>query len=174
MCAVIDGRGANTNLLDDFIIQDGAVPEAVAGLLQPALDVVALLGARTGRHHSSKRLQKLKAAWISRLFGPYARGGAVSKTQVLLLMSRDSEYHDLSVFSKPMSTEPDSSVAGHGILRLDGGKLQLEFSGLGQSTRVESLRAKLNQATAALGGKLLRNPLELLPESQQITVHPLG
>jgi cell division protein FtsL len=73
-----------------------------------------------------------------------------------------------------MSTEPDYSVAGHGILRLDGGNLQLEFSGVGQSTRVENLRAKLSQATAALGGELLRNPLELLPGSQQITAHPLG
>lgn len=101
VCAAIDGRGTNTNPLGDFIIQDGTVPEAIAGLLQPILDVVALLGTRTGRPHSSKRLQKLKAAWISRLFGPYARGGAVSKTQVLLVMSRDSEYRDLSVFSQP-------------------------------------------------------------------------
>ena len=95
---VIDCRGKYENPLDGFVIEEGAVPEALAPLLQAMLDLMP--GSQEPRNASLlERTQAALSRYGSRFLGPYFKAGAVEKTQVYLVMSHDSKL--LGCFARP-------------------------------------------------------------------------
>lgn len=87
--AAIDMRGQTGNPLDGFVIQEGAVPQALSRLMQTIVDVQPS-GGRPEKK-MVQRARKALARWKSRLLGPYVRGGAIQNTQIFLIMSHDGE-----------------------------------------------------------------------------------
>ncbi|KHN98386.1 cholesterol oxidase precursor [Metarhizium album ARSEF 1941] len=150
--ATIDMRGLSDNPLDGFVIQEGAVPQALARLMQTIVDVQPS-GSKPKRA-VVQRARKALARWKSRLLGPYVCGGAIQNTQIFLIMSHDGSQ---------------------ATLRLENDKPVLEFVGVGHSDRVKRLHAVLAKATEAVGGRVVDNPFHgVFGDQHQITAHPLG
>ncbi len=142
---IIDRRDAP--LLDDgFVIEEGAIPGALAGFLQPALTKAAGFPAAD----SIGEIRRLAATMM---FGPYH--GALNTTQTYLVMAHDD--------------------AG-GRMRLEQDRLCIDWPGVGQQAVFTRVNAALRAAAQALVGTYVPNPLwssELLGHPL-ITVHPLG
>ncbi|ERS98737.1 hypothetical protein HMPREF1624_05525 [Sporothrix schenckii ATCC 58251] len=148
---IIDNRGSSGNPLDGYVIEEGAVPHALAGFLQTMLEL--LPGSTAPRGESVlQRSQSMLARLGSRLLGPYFRQGAVERTQVYLVMSHDSNQ---------------------AVLSLKDDKPVLEFLGAARSDHVKYINSVLAKATEAVGGTLVGNPFFALMD-QQVTVHPVG
>ncbi len=82
---IIDNRTGHDNPLDGYVIQEGAVPQALARFLQTMLDM--LQGDDQPKNLSVyARSQAALARWGGRLLGPYFKDGALEKTQVYLIM----------------------------------------------------------------------------------------
>jgi len=140
------------NPLDGFVIQEGAIPRALAPLFQMMLEHMPG-SIRPAGESCTERIRSKAARLGSKLFGPYLQRGAVDKTQVYLVMSHDSSQ---------------------AALRLKNDKPVLEFLGAGRSDHVKEIYGLLAQMTLAVGGTLVRNPFEALMGQQMITVHPIG
>ncbi|KAL2191376.1 FAD/NAD(P)-binding domain-containing protein [Thermothelomyces heterothallicus CBS 203.75] len=149
--SVIDCREGNENPLNGFVIEEGAIPHALAPFFQAMLDLMP--GKKESENETLfEKTQAALARYGSRVLGPYFKKGAVEKTQVYLVMSHDSSQAVLSlVDDKPM----------------------LEFTGFCRSHHVKRLNQLLEKATEAVGGTLVHNPFQAVLD-QQITVHPIG
>lgn len=88
--AAIDMRGKSGNPLDGFLIQEGAVPQALSKLMQTIVDMQP--SSKKPKKTIIQRARKAAARWKSRLLGPYCCGGAIQNTQVFLIMSHDSAF----------------------------------------------------------------------------------
>jgi hypothetical protein len=131
---MIDCRGQG-NILDDFIIQEGATPEALAHLLQ------SLLEATPGSVHPAnlkpmQRMCRFLSAWASRILGPYYLGGSLQRTQHYLIIGRDTNQ---------------------GSLTLNNGQPRLDFLGVGRTDHQAKLNALLAKITNDMGGTLIHN-----------------
>jgi hypothetical protein len=88
--SVIDCRTNNEDPLDGFVIEEGAVPHALAHFLQVMLDT--LPGSlEPGDENLMQRTKAALARYGSRFLGPYFQGGATDNTQIYLIMSHDSK-----------------------------------------------------------------------------------
>lgn len=87
---VIDCRDGYENPLDGFIIEEGAIPKALANFLQMMLTLMPGQVAPQGLN-PLERVQHMLSKQGSRFIGPYYSGGSVEKTQVYLIMSHDSK-----------------------------------------------------------------------------------
>lgn len=135
---MIDNRGVETspNVLDSHVIQEGAVPEALAPLVQPVLE--ALPGKRYPEPFDFKtKVRHFVSRMKTRLQGPYAKKSSVNRMQTYLVMSHDSN---------------------EGILSLQHDKPNLQFVGVGRSEHVQKLNETLRKATNAVGGTLIGSP----------------
>ncbi|KAK0636276.1 hypothetical protein B0T17DRAFT_503744 [Bombardia bombarda] len=149
---VIDCRNKTANPLDGFVIEEGAVPHALAYFLQTMLDLMP--GSTAPKNDTIiERSQAALARYGSRFLGPYFKSGAIERTQVYLVMSHDSNQ---------------------AILTLEDDKPKLEFLGVGRSDHVKKINAILAKATEAVGGTLVQNPFFALMGQQQVSVHPIG
>ncbi|KAF2147047.1 uncharacterized protein K452DRAFT_218057 [Aplosporella prunicola CBS 121167] len=152
---IIDNRGpeASPNVIDGYVIEEGCVPTALAPALQTTLE--ALPNKRNPKKYSiMDRLRHLLYQAKSRIFGPYANGGSVNRTQTYLIMSHDSN---------------------EAMVTLENDKPSLQFLGVSREEHVKDLHEVLQKATNAIGGTLINSPFPA--ESGQhdgITVHPLG
>ncbi|KAH7393666.1 hypothetical protein BKA64DRAFT_578312 [Cadophora sp. MPI-SDFR-AT-0126] len=149
---IIDCRDDVDNPLDGFVIQEGAVPKALAPLFQTMLEMMPGNQIPTGQ----TLLEKVKhsvAQQGSRFLGPYYAKGSIERTQVYLVMSHDSNQ---------------------AILTLKDDKPVLEFLGVGRSDHVQYLNDVLRQATQAVGGTYVNSPFYAALGQQEITVHPIG
>lgn len=153
---IIDRRKDSENALDGFVIEEGAVPEALALLFQTMLELMP------GNQYPKGEtiLEKVKhvlAQQGSRFLGPYFKTGSIERTQVYLIMSHDSNQ---------------------AILTLKDNKPVLEFAGVGRTEHVRYLNAILKDATEAVGGtfvqSLAQSPFYAAFGQQEITVHPIG
>ncbi|KAG6009924.1 hypothetical protein E4U21_000695 [Claviceps maximensis] len=161
--ATIDMRGTTDNALDGFVIQDGAVPEALARLVQPIAHLQTgpcpsrpRPGPGPGTSGLVRRVRRLGRVWRSRLLGPHARSGAVQRTQVFLVMSHDT---------------------AQGTMRLENDVPRLQFPAAtttDESPRERAVHALLSAAVSSVGGTLIRNPCSKLWGNYRLTVHPLG
>jgi hypothetical protein len=86
---VIDCRD-QSNPLDGFVLEEGAVPQALAKFYQAMLEHMPGTVAPAGLS-AFEKLQHLLARQGSKLFGPYFPRGSTQKTQVYLIMSHDSK-----------------------------------------------------------------------------------
>lgn len=148
---IIDNRKGHENPLDGYVIEEGAVPQALSPFLQAMLDLMP--GSKSSEDTLADRVHASLARWGSRLRGPYYRNGAIERTQVYLIMSHDSNQ---------------------AMLTLKDDKPVLEFLGVGRSDHVKYLNDLLARATRAVGGTLVQNPFFALMGQQQVTVHPIG
>ncbi|KAK7452183.1 hypothetical protein VKT23_012286 [Stygiomarasmius scandens] len=152
---VIDNRGPETspNVLDGYVIEEGAIPAVLAEGLQ------TLLEALPGKQHPEQygiqeRVRHVFSSMKTRFLGPYAEGSSVDRTQTYLIMSHDSN---------------------EGILTLKNDKSHLEFLGVGRTEHVKVLNKVLAKATSAVGGTFINSPFYAAFNQQvEITVHPLG
>lgn len=149
---VIDNRLGHDNPLDGYVIEEGAIPKALAPLFQFMLEKLPGSQLPTGQTLSDKVKHALSQQG-SRLLGPYYKNGSIEKTQVYLIMSHDSNQ---------------------AILSLEDDKPRLEFLGVGRSAHVEYLNDILKKATQAVGGTFVNNPFYAALGQQEITVHPIG
>ncbi|EHY60577.1 hypothetical protein ABEF92_002714 [Exophiala dermatitidis] len=148
---VIDCR-AQANPLDGFVIEEGAITEALVPVLQGMLE--ALPGKIYPKNYTIRdRLQHLLARNISRLY-PYAPMGALEKSQTYLIMSHDSNQ---------------------AVMRLGpNDRPTLTFLGVGRSDHVRHLNGILAKATNAVGGTYINSPFFAALGEQEITVHIMG
>ncbi|KAJ7596444.1 hypothetical protein C8J56DRAFT_917433 [Mycena floridula] len=148
---VIDCRD-QANPLDGFVIEEGAIPQALSRVLQPMLE---LMPHKTyPRPYSfDQRVRHWMASRKSALFGPYRSGGSIERTQTYLVMSHDSNQ---------------------AVLSLKEDRPYLVFKGVGRSAHVKKLNELLARATQNIGGIHVDSPFFAAMGEQEITVHPIG
>ncbi len=86
--AVLDMRDQK-NPLDGFVVEDCAIPFALAPVMIPILE--DLPDPVRPVYRPVQRAVKLASRLASRLLGPYAPFGSVERTAAYLIMSHDSE-----------------------------------------------------------------------------------
>lgn len=148
---VIDMRD-QPEVLDGYVLEEGAVPEALAPILQAMLE--AMPGKVYPKEYSTKeRLRHFLSRTETRFKGPYSPGGSINRTQIYLIMSHDNN---------------------EATLTLENGKPYLRFLGVGRSEHVKELNELLANATSKIGGTLINSPFYALGGQEEITVHPIG
>jgi cholesterol oxidase len=132
-------------------IEEGALPGAVAWVVQALAGVLAAKGVDTDP--GLKDALRERARQLHSLFGgPHS--GANRHTHVFLGMYRDDAQGRLSLG--------------------DDGRLALDWGTLVESDALEGLQERLRAGSAALGGHHVKDPLRIPRLGEQITVHPLG
>lgn len=150
---IIDAR-EKERLDDGMIIEDAAIPGAIAPLLSGAM---AVLDTTIGDKFRSEKTFKYRVKqwirkWDSILRGAYH--GAIRNTQTFLVMSTDSSK---------------------GMMSLENDRLQLKFPGVGSEHIYSLVDAKLKKATEHSKGDYVRNPVWSKAMGKDLTtVHPLG
>ncbi|KIW12716.1 hypothetical protein PV08_09994 [Exophiala spinifera] len=132
---VIDCRD-QPNPLDGFVVEEGAITEALVSIVQPMLEL--LPGKIFPTNYTMKdMLVHFFARQHSRLY-QYASLGSLEKTQMYLIMSHDSNQ---------------------AIMRLGrNNRPVLNFLGVGRSDHVKSLNGFLAKMTNAFGGTYINSP----------------
>jgi cholesterol oxidase len=144
---VIDAR-EQRELAEGMVIEEGAVPGALAVFLPEALAAAA----RAGGSPERPSLRRMEHEAESILLGPYR--GATRNTQTYLVMAHDD---------------------GNGRLALENDRLRIHWPGAGSQPVFDRASQCLDAASRALGGQYVKNPLwSRLFRHELITVHPLG
>ena len=148
---IIDMRG-QPQLSDSIVLEEGSIAGAFAAFLPKLFTTAATLLGKDTDEGLEDRAQELKRKLESLTFGPYR--GAVRNTQTMLAMSHDDAT---------------------GRLFLKDNRLRISWPDIGAQPNFARVNEKIKQATAALGGTYLKNPLSnQLMGQDLITVHPLG
>jgi cholesterol oxidase len=148
---VIDLRDA-PSLEAGMIIEEGAVPGAVAGLLPETLAIVSKFAGTDTDRGVFDRLRETGREWESLLRGPYY--GAVRNTQTYLVMAHDDAA---------------------GRMTLENDRLRIRWERVGDQPIFKAIEKNLIAATKRLGGTHVKSPLwTKLFGNDLITVHPLG
>ncbi|KAH7120954.1 hypothetical protein B0J11DRAFT_589799 [Dendryphion nanum] len=132
---IIDNRGSKTspNIIDAYVIQEGAVPEALAPVMQTIIDTQGCSSFPSMTALMRKLLRRIQSV----LFGSYALGSSTNRTESFLIMSHDNE---------------------EGSLALVKGKPLLRYAGPETTTRIQRLYDILQKATDAAGGIFIPSP----------------
>ncbi len=148
---IIDMR-RQPNLDDGMVIEEGAIPGALADFLPPVLSNAALAGTQEEPGSIPSQVHEHERELESLITGAYH--GATHNTQTYLIMTHDNDA---------------------GRMKLDGDRLRIDWPTVGSEPIFETANQRLYQATKALGGKYVHNPIwtKLLRKSL-VTVHPLG
>jgi cholesterol oxidase len=148
---IIDDRD-QFDLEQGVVIEDGAIPGALADYLPLSLAAVARASGIDTDPGLQDRIQELAREQQSLIFGPYQ--GAVRNTQTYLVMSHDD---------------------GNGRAVLEGDRLRIQWPQVGSQPVFKRISEALRRATEPLGGTYLTSPIwnKLLGE-RLVTVHPLG
>lgn len=128
---IIDNRGPETspNVLDGYVIEEGAIPEALAPLIQSWLE-----SKPDPQHHTGT--EPLHYLLPQTFLSPGAKGSPLNRTQTYLVMSHDSS---------------------EAILSLHEDKPHLQFLGAGRTEHVKRLNQVFAKATEAIGGTLVNS-----------------
>lgn len=138
----LDGRGKPDRAM---VIQEGAIPGAVAKLLPLALGGAMLLFGGDTRAPIRESLQEEGRRLMRYFRGPYR--GATRNTLVYLVVGHDRAA---------------------GRMYLDRDRLRISWPGAARNENYMEAERLLRAATRGLGGVYLKNPFN------PITVHPLG
>jgi cholesterol oxidase len=148
---IIDMRN-RPELADGFLIEEGSVAGAFAGLL-PGLfaGAAAFLGKDTDsgiRDEFQERARELES------FVRGAYHGAVHNTQAFLTMAHDDDK---------------------GKMQLEDDRLRIHWPGVGSQPIFTQVAEAQKKATAALGGTYVKDPIaNKITGEDLLTVHPLG
>jgi hypothetical protein len=131
----IDMRGSMhaSNVRDGYLIQEGAVPEALAPVIQGLLETQTT----TVPSQQPNRMRNLMARMRSWILGPYAKGGSVNRTLVFLTMSHDEN---------------------EGTMTLKDDQTALQWSGTGNKKRSANIDSVLLEMAENLSGTLVKAP----------------
>jgi cholesterol oxidase len=134
------------------LIEEGAIPAALRAFMPAAFAVAADVDDGGSPLAFAGRLWRRLRATGGAVLDP--TGGPAERSLIYLVMSDD---------------------AGDGEIRLDGDALEVEWPAVGDLPIFDRNADILRQASAAIGGEYVANPLwsPMLHESL-VTVHPLG
>jgi cholesterol oxidase len=140
-------------LTDGMVAEEGSPPGALGVFLPAAFQAAAAVAGSAEPVASTELIQERERELLTDFEGPYH--GAVNRSQTYLVMTHDN---------------------AHGRMSLDAnGNLVLSWPGVGDQLIFQRVNARLKQATQALGGVFVHNPLwSRLLHSNLTTVHPLG
>jgi cholesterol oxidase len=151
IAGIIDLR-EQPELEQGMVIEEGVIPGAMSTTLAQVFGLTAeLVGKDTDkgvRDYFRERARELE----SMLHG--AHRGALENTMTFLVMTHDD---------------------GAGKLELQDGRVRVAWHGVGSQPIFERVAQRLTEATAALGGDFVKNPMwTKLLHKDLVTVHPLG
>ncbi|KAH7345933.1 hypothetical protein BKA66DRAFT_433768 [Pyrenochaeta sp. MPI-SDFR-AT-0127] len=131
----IDMRGPRdaSNVRDGYIVQEGAIPEALAPVVQ-ALIETQQVRVQSNSFNSIRGIIARAKSWI---LGPYTKGGSVKRTMVFLTMSHDEN---------------------EGTMLLKDDKAVMQWSGMSSNTRSEKIDHLLRRVTEFIGGVFTKTP----------------
>lgn len=148
---VIDMRN-QPQLSDSIVLEEGSIAGAFAAFLPKLFAAAAALLGKDTDEGLQDRFHEFERQLESLTFGAYR--GAVRNTQTMLAMSHDD---------------------AKGRLFLEDNRLRISWPNVGTQPIFARINKKVEQATTALGGTHLKNPLSnQLMGQDLITVHPLG
>ena len=143
-----DGRAVQ----DGMIVVDGAFPGAVAAFLPALLAAGAKLTGTDTDSGWRDKLNELAREFDSKLIG--ARTGAIENTLFFLVVSHDD---------------------ARGEMYLEHDRLRIRWPGVGRQLPFAKASDQLRDATRALGGTYIPNPVwNELTNHNLVTGHPLG
>lgn len=149
---MIDTRHPDKPLEDGLSIEEGAIPGAISGVVPAGLAAAAAwVGKKLEPLRDEDRREGRRA-----LAGLMRQGGyaAVHRTQTFLVMGHDET---------------------RGVLTLQDDELDIEWPGVGDERVAKIANDHLADATEALGGTYVVNPMWTQALGHQmVTVHPLG
>lgn len=152
---IIDMRDEEVapNVLDGYVIEEGAVPEALAPLLGTVLKLTPNKVSPSGITLLGK-ISELTAKASEKAFGPWHQGGSLNRTMIYMIMSHDDNQATLT---------------------LDNNSPYLQFLGVERSDHVQKLNKVLTDASRVIEAEFIPNPFssEVLGQSE-ITFHPIG
>jgi len=148
---VIDLRKQGA-LADGQIVEEGAIPGALAALLPPAFAVAAAFDAHTTRPTVVGALRRAARTAVSLVAG--ARHGALRRTLTFLVMGHDDN---------------------RGVLKLEGDRIRVHWDGVGSTLDFRRVNGLLEGLTAGIRARFVPDPIwsELFGK-KLITIHPLG
>jgi cholesterol oxidase len=136
-----------------MVIEEGSIPGAIGSLMLPAMSAAADVIGKNSAHGFIDIAKQKTRALDSLIRGPHH--GAVRNLQTYLIMSHDQ---------------------ANGRMRLsDANELRIDWPNVGEEPNFMIGNERLNQATQALDGIFVPNPIwtDLFKHSI-ISVHPLG
>lgn len=135
-----------------MVIEDGAIPGALAGVLAPLLAVESKAFGRSPKEGLADLLKKEVRTIQSEILG--ARSGAVRNTLFVLLMAHDESC---------------------GRMYLQEDRLRVDWPGLGLQPQFGNASEMIERLSAALGGIYIPNPIwNRFTNHNMVTGHPLG
>lgn len=145
---LVDLRGKGVENFDSLIIEEGAIPGALAPLLPIAMDVASYEDLNEEPAQVDRRLREVAEIPLGSYHGP------VGRTLTYLVMSTD-----------------DSG----GQVVLENDRVHVKWPGVAEQPVFARDNQVLARATRALHGTEIADPLWTWPSSRSlITVHPLG
>lgn len=150
----IDGRTRERELAEQFVIEEGALPGAIAAIYPEGFRAAARAHGRDTDPGLLDGISEAERVVTSMLPGGVRRG-ALANTQTYLGMGHDS---------------------ASGKLELDdAARLRIRWPAAEREAAVVAINQRIQAATAANGGTFVPNPLwSNHLNSELITVHPLG
>jgi choline dehydrogenase-like flavoprotein len=151
---IIDMRDEKVakNVLDGYVIEEGAAPKALAHFLQIMYNLTPGKEAPRGIC-LLKQLAQL-ASRATSAFDPWYQGGSLNRTMIYLIMSHDDNQATLTLKNDIPS---------------------LNFDGVGRSDRVLKLNRLLAKGANKIEAEFIPNPLSSREFGKsEITVHPIG
>lgn len=122
-----------TNFRDGFVIQEGAIPEALGPVIQMILETRISMSVPSIKRCFEKIVARLKS-WM---YGPYCALGSVGRTAVYLVMSHDEK---------------------EGIMKMKDDRLLLQWSEDGAKPRGSKIQDMLSKAAASIRATLVQVP----------------
>lgn len=149
---VIDIRHKERPLNEGMVIEEGSIPGALAPLLPASFAKVSKIIGRDTDSGVVDLMREREREVESLVRGAYK--GAIQNTQTYLVMTYDD---------------------GAGRLCLEGDRLRIDWPGVGDQPVFKRVEDRLIEATRAIGGTYVRNPVwSRVFRNSLITVHPLG
>jgi cholesterol oxidase len=145
-------RHGDEQLERSYLLEDGSLPGAIAGLASAGLAAAAAGEGRQLAPSPDRIVGQVERVAESLVLGP--RHGALERTLVYLGMSFDS---------------------GDGVLSLDDERVRLRWPGVGRQRPFDEVDTAAEQGSTAIGGVFVRDPLWTSALGRHlVTVHPLG
>ncbi|MGA2987972.1 MAG: alpha/beta fold hydrolase [Terriglobia bacterium] len=140
-------------LVDGMVAEEGSAPGGLGVFLPGAFAAAAEVAGTPEPVATTERIREKERELLTDFEGPYQ--GAVQRTQTYLVMTHDN---------------------ASGRMTLDAqGNLALNWPGVGDQPIFQRVNERLKQATEALGGTFIHDPLwSKLLHRNLTTVHPLG
>lgn len=135
-----------------MVIEDGAIPGALAAILAPLLAAESKVFGRSRQEGLTDLIKKEARTIESEILGAYS--GAVRNTLFVLLMAQDES---------------------RGRMYLQEDRLRVDWPGLGLEPQFGYASEMIERLSAALGGIYIPNPIwNKFTNHNMVTGHPLG